>query len=211
MDLVVYYDFLCPFAYAASVWLRDVLQRQPADLQIKWRFFSLEQVNSKEGPTWKIWEQPLFARSRSLLPFRVAAAARLMGEDIYEKVRWEIFRARHDRGERIHDLEVLTRAIHAAGIDGQELLRRAEDPRAAQMLALDHTEAVEKYGVFGTPTFVVDGRHVAYVKMSPPPTPEEAVEVFREVMAVLVNRPNIHEIKRPEPAGLRSVDRHDQV
>lgn len=200
VDIVVYFDFLCPFAYAANLWLDEVRRQYLGELNIRWKFFSLEQINSHEGLHWKLWEQPLDTRSRSLLAFRVAAAARQMDEELYDKVRNEIFQARHAKRERINDPDTLAKILDRSGLGGQDLLARAADPSTAALLRDDHTEAVERYNVFGTPTLVVDGRHAAYLKMSPPPPAEEALKVFDEVMAIVAGRPNIYEIKRPSLA-----------
>ena len=40
------------------------------DLQIEWRSFALEQVNSKEGDGWKAWEQGSDYVSRGLWALR---------------------------------------------------------------------------------------------------------------------------------------------
>jgi hypothetical protein len=77
------------------------------------------------------------------------------------------------------------------------LIALAAHPATAQILASDHTEAVEKYNVFGTPTLVVDGQHAAYVKIHPAPQPAEALKLFEEVITIVVGRPNLYEIKRP--------------
>ena len=45
-------------------------------------------------------------------------------------------------------------------------------------IEVDHTEAVERHGVFGTPTFVFDNGHSVYLKSFIPPD-EEAVAFFR--------------------------------
>src|SRR5487761_733112 len=51
----LFYDYLCPFAYRASVLLQNVKDSGERPLDITWRYFSLVQVNSKvEGFT--VWE-----------------------------------------------------------------------------------------------------------------------------------------------------------
>ena len=41
------FDPMCPFAYQASLWIRDV--REQTGLVVNWRFFSLEEVNRVDG------------------------------------------------------------------------------------------------------------------------------------------------------------------
>src|SRR5258708_33255786 len=42
-----HFDIMCPWAYQASIWMRDVRDR--LGLDIGWRFFSLEEINRGEG------------------------------------------------------------------------------------------------------------------------------------------------------------------
>ncbi len=42
-----HFDIMCPWAYQASLWMRDV--RDQLGLQVGWRFFSLEEINRAEG------------------------------------------------------------------------------------------------------------------------------------------------------------------
>src|ERR1700756_82641 len=42
-----HFDIMCPWAFQASVWMRDVRDR--LGLEVRWRFFSLEEINRAEG------------------------------------------------------------------------------------------------------------------------------------------------------------------
>ena len=42
-----HFDIMCPWAYQASLWMRDV--RDQLGLEVRWRFFSLEEINRAEG------------------------------------------------------------------------------------------------------------------------------------------------------------------
>jgi hypothetical protein len=53
--LAFYFDPMCPYAYQTSLWIREV--RRQRDLDIAWRFFSLEEVNLVEGRRHP-WERP---------------------------------------------------------------------------------------------------------------------------------------------------------
>jgi hypothetical protein len=56
MQLTVFFDFLCPYAWRASRWLDMVVAQRP-EVVIDWRYFSLEQVNTPADSAWKVWEQ----------------------------------------------------------------------------------------------------------------------------------------------------------
>jgi len=61
-----------------------------------------------------------------------------------------------ERGEDISDAQAAARLADAAGFDGQGLLERAASPEVKQALAAA-TEAAIGAGVFGVPTFALDG------------------------------------------------------
>ena len=42
-----HFDIMCPYAYQTSLWMREV--RDLTGVEVRWRFFSLEEVNRAEG------------------------------------------------------------------------------------------------------------------------------------------------------------------
>ena len=42
-----HFDIMCPYAYQTSLWIREVRDR--AGVEVRWRFFSLEEINRAEG------------------------------------------------------------------------------------------------------------------------------------------------------------------
>ena len=68
----------------------------------------------------------------------------------------------------------------------------------------DHEEAVEKYGVFGTPTFVFENGQSAFIKTLMPPE-EDAHKAFNDFIALFGDRDYIGEIKRPQPPWPKNV------
>ena len=91
---------MCPFAYATSVWLREV--RRQSGLTINWRFFSLEEVNRAEGKKHP-WERP-WSYGWSLM--RVGALLRR--RDMAELDAWyaRIGAELHEHGGKPHDPDV---------------------------------------------------------------------------------------------------------
>jgi hypothetical protein len=71
------------------------------------------------------------------------------------------------------------------------------DRRLLDKLAENHTFAVETLGIFGTPTLVFPEQQAIFLKMSPPPSPEESVTVFEDIRHFAGDRQQIREIKRP--------------
>jgi predicted DsbA family dithiol-disulfide isomerase len=167
-----------------------------ADLTVNWKYFSLEQVNSKEGPYWKLWEQPEDYASRGRNAFRAAEAARKQGDARFEAFHHALLKARHVDRRDITDKAVLAEVAEAAGLDVARFNEDMSSGEAMAKLAADHTFAVENLSVFGTPTLVFPDGKPVFVKMMPPPSAEDSARVFDEVRQVAEGRPEIKEIKR---------------
>jgi predicted DsbA family dithiol-disulfide isomerase len=196
-----YFDFLCPWAFRASEWIRDVQEQLgPDKLKVNWRYFPLEQVNSEEGPEWKLWEQPDEHSSRGMEMFRGALAAWQQDKgEKFDKFHQLVFRTRHGEhtvnGDRpsVHDI------AESVGFDMERFHKDFADRSLLSRIGEDYEYAREKLGVFGVPTLVFEDDRAAYIKLMPKPSKDEAVAVWNEVSPLIADRPLIHEIKRPTP------------
>ena len=168
-----------------------------SELTINWRYFSLEQVNSQQGPEWKIWEQSEDYPTRGLRAFRAAEAARRQGEAAFTAYHIALLRARHEQRQDIADMNTLTQVAERANLDMAQFQKDFGDGKILAKLAEDHTFAVEKIGVFGTPTLVFPESQAIFLKMSLP-SPEDSLSIFIEVRTLAERRRNILEIKRPQ-------------
>ncbi len=167
-------------------------------LRIEWYAFPLEQVNSTQGPGWKIWEQADDYKSKGLWAFRAAEAARLQGKDIFERFHIALLRGRHAEKRDIADREVL---IELAKISELNLDRFRKDLSNRSLLAKigeNYTRGVREHGIWGTPTLVFNGRQAAYLKLKPaPPTASESAKLFEQLFDLIHDRPYVIEVKRP--------------
>jgi predicted DsbA family dithiol-disulfide isomerase len=192
MEFEVYYDYLCPFVYRASLLLADVAADRRLD--IGWRYFSLAQVNSKEEG-WTAWTAPAGERVRGRLAFKAAEAARR--QDRFDSFHPALLRARHQDRADIDEVKVIERLAEDAGLDLDRLREDLQDPTILAALERDHTHAVTALGVFGTPTFVFPNGASAYIRLAEPMTGDDALRVFDSLLAVASDEPRILEIKRP--------------
>ena len=71
------------------------------------------------------------------------------------------------------------------------------DPALVQAVAADHEDA-DNRGIFGTPTFLFENGHAAYMKTFIPPE-DEAVEVFDSFASLFGGRTYVGEVKSPQP------------
>jgi predicted DsbA family dithiol-disulfide isomerase len=193
----IFYDYGCPYVHAAAVWVDSVKAELGDRLQVNWRYFPLEQVNSTEGPEWKLWEQPADYKSRGRGAFHGAIAARNQGEDAFERFHLALLRAKHEDGKEHSRRETLLEAAQAANLDLKRFERDLDDSSLLAKIGPDYEEAREQYGVFGTPTFVFEDGSSAYIKMRPAAPNGDAVTVFEDFVQTVQGRPYIAEIKRP--------------
>ena len=186
--------------YNSAVWLDRVGQVYGKNLDITWKNFSLEQVNSKEGPDWKVWDQPAGYESRSLLSLRAGEAARRQGKGVFERFHLALLTARHGGKGRVplNEIEPILAVAQEAGLDVGRLQEDLEDSELLNIIARDHAEAVEKHGVFGTPTFLFEDGNAVYLKAFIPP-PDDSVAFFENFVALMSQRSYVGELKRPQP------------
>ena len=194
MQFDVFFDYMCPFVYRAAG-LIDAVRQSGREVDVRWRYFSLTQVNSKDDG-WTVWHAPASERVRGRLAFRAAEAAKR--QDAFDAVHWRLLRARHREGLDIDDADVIEKVAGAAGLDVDRFWRDLSDPSTLDALAADHQTAVTEHGVFGTPTFVFGDGAAAYVRLSPASLEGDgAVEIFDRLINVAAAEPRILEIKRP--------------
>jgi len=193
MEFELYFDYLCPYVYRASLLLANVAAERPAS--IRWRYFSLTQVNSREEG-WTAWGAPAGERVRGRLAFKAAEAARR--QDRFDAFHGALLGARHQHRLDIDDIEVVEQVAEAAGLEVGRFRRDIADPGILEALERDHVHAVGTYGVFGTPTFVFPNGASAYIRLAEAPGGAGAVHLFDSLLAIAADEPRVLEIKRPE-------------
>ncbi len=185
------------------MWLAMVKEELGDGLQINWRSFALEQVNSKEGDDWKAWEQDSDYASRGLWALRGGIAARAQGTGAHNAYMEKILYMKHVEREEIRSREAVIAIADSAGLNMSDFTDLLDDPATLQSIGDDHESAVE-LGVFGTPTFVFEDGTSAFLKMFTPPE-DEAMSAFNDFMGIASNRKYFGEIKRPQPPWPRDA------
>lgn len=186
-----HFDVMCPWAYEASVWIREV--RGATDLQIDWRFFSLEEINRSVGKLHP-WERE-WSYGWGLL--RVAALLRRRSMEECDRFYAVAGRALHVEGRKPHRPEVAAELLASIGLDPAIVDAAIKDPTTHDDVRADH-EAVVSHGGFGVPTLVFDdGSHLYGPVMTPAPTGDDALALWELVLATR-RFPHLYEIKRPK-------------
>lgn len=194
-----HFDPMCPFAYATSVWLRDV--RRQTGLTVNWRFFSLEEINRAEGKKHP-WERP-WSYGWSLM--RVGALLRRRGMGDLDAWYARIGRELHEDAGRPHDPDVARRLLDELGFGAKTLEAALADAGTHDDVRADH-ERVVAAGGFGVPTlFFADGQCLFGPVLIDPPSGERALRLWELVTGAL-DFPHLYELQRPKgDADLRAI------
>lgn len=149
MRFGITFDYLCPFARNANEAVLNGLDAG-RDWEVDFVPFSLSQVHVGEG------EPDVFADTEAsgVLALHWGIAARDLDPGGFGRVHRALFAIRHDQRLDLGDGEVIHRAVSEAGVDADTLAKEVESGRPGETLAREHTEAVERWAVFGVPTFL---------------------------------------------------------
>jgi hypothetical protein len=162
-QFAVTWDYRCPFARNAHEALVKGL-KEGRDWDVRFSPFSLDQVHVEEGET-PVWERDLEEAGvggvRALL---WGIAVRDVFPEQFLDFHAAVFRARHDEGQKIAEEPVLRRVAESVGLDADAVAGEVGSGRPAKSLEAEHTEAVDRYAVFGVPT-VIEGDEAVFVRI----------------------------------------------
>jgi predicted DsbA family dithiol-disulfide isomerase len=188
-----FFDPMCPYAYQASKWIRDVQTHVPLD--ITWRFFSLEDINREDGKKHP-WERPW---SYGWGQMRVGALIRReLGNEAVDRWYAAVGRAFFEEGVKTHDAAVHAETIAAAGFDPTMVERAIADETTTDAVRADHDEAVTRYGGHGVPTLVFASGYAVYGPVVvPAPTGDDALALW-ELVHGMERFPHLYELRHPK-------------
>lgn len=159
MEFDITFDYLCPFARNAN---EAVLNGAVAgrEWKVNFRPFSLSQAHVEEGDP-DVFED----RSASgVLALQWGIAIRDSDPARFPSAHQALFAARHDEGQDINDEAVVVAALEEVGVDVAAIGETVTSGDPAKTLAAEHTEAVDRWRVFGVPTFI-HGEVATFVRL----------------------------------------------
>lgn len=173
-----YFDFLSPYGYLAATKIEDLAAKY--DRSVIWRPFLLGITVLKVMGLKPVMETPLKAdyvvkdleRMANMLdvplnlstngPTNSRAAARAFywvqdkDEQLAKELAFALLTRQWVRGEDISEAELIADEATSLGIDREELLQALASSKLKEHLSREVDKAIER-GVFGSPTFCVDG------------------------------------------------------
>lgn len=155
------FDYRCPFARNGHEALVNSL-RDGADLDIHFQAFSLDQVHVEEGET-AVWEREPGDWGTGTTALLYGIAVRDAFPDKFLDAHVELFAQRHDHGLKLGHEDVLEAAIARVGLDVDAVKEEVWSGRPLKTLAAEHTESVERWSVFGVPTYC-EGEEAVFIR-----------------------------------------------
>jgi 2-hydroxychromene-2-carboxylate isomerase len=194
-----HFDIMCPWAYQASIWMRDVRDR--LGLEVGWCFFSLEEINrgvGKKHPWQRDW-------SYGWSMMRIGALLRRMDPGLLDRWYLAAGTALHVDGNKPHRREVAEALIARLGLDPALVGQAIDDPSTHDEVRADH-ERVIGLGGWGVPTLVFGGQQALFGPvLIEPPSGEAAVRLW-QLMTGWLDFPNLYEVQRPKrPADVQAI------
>jgi len=173
-----YLDTACPWSWRTSVWMREV--QKVRDVDVTWKFFSLEVVNKANNPDTPT--RPGHLESRNTFRTMVLAR-RKWGAEAVNKLYHEFGTAKHEEKKDL-DEETVRTCIEKAGFSPSLLDEALADPTTEEEYKAEHA-AINKEGAFGVASLVIDGSEPVFGPVIiPVPKGEEAGELWDHVAAM---------------------------
>lgn len=188
----VTWDYLCPFARNVHEHLATAL-RAGADWDVHFRYFSLAQAHVPDGGT-PVWDEPL--AKPGVLAALAALVVRERDPGHFLDAHMALYSARHDHTLDLRERQVVVGALDAAGLDGAGIVGEATSAWVVERARAEHEESVQKWDVFGVPTFISGDKAVFVRLMNRPEGDAKVAETSIErVLDILDNFTELNEYK----------------
>ncbi len=161
-ELAVTFDYRCPFARNAHEALITATREGTLDIDVRWLAFSLDQAHIAEGEP-AIWDRPDGERGTGVLALEWGIAVRDRFPDAFLDFHWAMFAARHDDGLQIKEEGVVRDVAAAVGLEVDAVAGEVASGRPLKTLAAEHLEAVDRWSVFGVPTYI-EGDDAVFIR-----------------------------------------------
>ncbi|MGH9114684.1 MAG: DsbA family oxidoreductase, partial [Acidimicrobiales bacterium] len=198
-----HFDVMCPWCYQTSKWIREVTAQR--DVAVRWRFFSLEEINREEGKKHP-WERE-WSYGWSLLRIAALLRRRPDGNDAVDRFYALAGKALHEDARKVHTPDGAKEVLAEMGLDAGATLDEAlADPTTHDDVRADHDRVVD-LGGFGVPTLVLDGADTIFGPVITPAPTGPAASRLWDLMAGWAEFPHLYEVRRPKtPQDWKHID-----
>jgi hypothetical protein len=155
----VTWDYRCPFARNAHEHVLAGLAAG-ADWEVRFVPFSLSQAHVEEGDV-DVWDDP--SKDSGLLALQAGVVVRDWYPERFADVHGGLFALRHEDGGSLRDEQAVAEVLRRAGVDADAVLAEIATGKTLATVKAEHTEAADRWQVWGVPTFIV-GEQSAFVR-----------------------------------------------
>jgi len=195
-NVKVFFDYTCPWVRQAGFWLIDLEEKSQID--ITWKPFLLEQINSENNEDWNAWDQDLNEYvSRGIWPHLGGIAARNISKDAGYKYMKAIFEDKHIERKDVRSRDYIVDLSKKLNIYSNKFINDIDSSKSLDMISASHIEADQK-GIFGTPTIEFSDQNTVFLKTFTPPG-EDSIEFFEALKILSTNNTYFGELKKPQP------------
>ena len=164
-SIAVTFDYRCPFAYNGNAAVIAAL-RGGSDIDFRFTPFSLDQAHVEEGAP-PVWERGPEEWGTGTLALQYGLAVRDAFPEHFYDAHLALFAARHDKGLKLGHEDVVRDAVAEAGLDPDAVAEEVASGRPLKTLAAEHSEAVDKWEVWGVPTYI-EGEEAVFLRFMEP-------------------------------------------
>ena len=192
----IFFDYTCPWVRQAGFWLIDLEEKKQID--ISWKPFLLEQINSENEDNWYAWDQDLSEYvSRGIWPHLGGIAARSLSKEAGYQYMKAIFEDKHVERIDVRSREYIIDLSKKIGIHSDQFINKLDSNDSLNIISSSHKEAEQK-GVFGTPTIEFSDGNTVFLKTFTPPD-DDSVSFFDALKILSTNNTYFGELKKPQP------------
>ena len=190
-----WFDPLCPWAWIASRWMKEV--EQVRDVRVDFHVMSLGYLNQDKNDISDEYREFL---ATAWGPVRVCvAAAQQHGDGVLDRLYTELGTRFHNEG-REPNRETVVEALQAAGLP-TDLADAMDDPQYDDELKKSHHAGMDQVGMeVGTPVVAVEGVAFFGPVVTPTPRGEEAGRLWDGVR-LAAGVEGFYELKRSRVVG----------
>ena len=183
-----WFDPICPFAYATSLWIREV--EKVRDIEVHWNVMSLGVLNEEKNPAPAEDEEVLARWICARISTAVAETAPEKVGDFYAAIGHEI----HINENRDFE-DASRRALAQIGLD-ESVVEQAKTDTFDEAMRKSHEAGITQVGQdVGTPIVAFAGTAFFGPVITRVPTGEEAGKLF-DASVALAEYPYFFELKR---------------
>jgi 2-hydroxychromene-2-carboxylate isomerase len=191
-SFAVTWDYRCPFARIGHDHVLTGLAAG-ADWDVTFHAFSLDQPHAEEAGSAPVWDEP--DRYPGMTANLAGIAVRDRQPESFLRVHAALFAARHEDALDLRDRDLLAKVLDGAGVDGAGVLAEVDAGWPLDTLRREHTEAVDRWQIFGVPTWVIGDKATFVRLMRRPASPDDAVNTVQRIVDLMTGWPELNEFK----------------